>query len=154
MPNEARQRFDWRDLDLPDGYPGSREKCEEILAGKPWHWMAWYRGEAQLNFEVPPAYVPAETTADQIREINGIVHAKNELIDEAVGRVMAYLEERGWNEETEVFFTTDHGELQGDYGMLFKGPYHVDADIDEIAPTIMAAAADLASRPCGRDCER
>ena len=23
-------------------------------------------------------------------------------------------------------FTTDHGELQGDFGLLFKGPYHVD----------------------------
>jgi arylsulfatase A-like enzyme len=23
--------------------------------------------------------------------------------------------------------TTDHGELQGDFGLLFKGPYHVDA---------------------------
>jgi len=25
-----------------------------------------------------------------------------------------------------VIFTTDHGELQGDFGLLFKGPYHVD----------------------------
>ena len=165
MPDEARKRFDWRDLDLPDGYPGSREKCEKILATKPWHWLAWYRGEAQLNFEVPPAYVPATTTTDQIREVNGIVHAKNELIDDAVGRVMTYLKARNWDEETEIFFTTDHGELQGDFGMLFKGPYHVDAltkvpliwrpaprdgiraaDIVEpvghldIAPTIMAAA--------------
>jgi arylsulfatase A-like enzyme len=24
-------------------------------------------------------------------------------------------------------FTTDHGEFQGDFGLLFKGPYHVDA---------------------------
>jgi len=23
-------------------------------------------------------------------------------------------------------FTTDHGELQGDFGLLFKGPYHTD----------------------------
>ncbi len=26
-----------------------------------------------------------------------------------------------------MVFTTDHGELQGDFGLLFKGPYHVDA---------------------------
>jgi arylsulfatase A-like enzyme len=25
-----------------------------------------------------------------------------------------------------VIFTTDHGELQGDFGLMFKGPYHVD----------------------------
>ena len=29
--------------------------------------------------------------------------------------------------DTDIFFTTDHGELQGDFGLLFKGPYHVDA---------------------------
>lgn len=127
VPNAAKARFDWRDMPLPPGYPGSREKCEEILATKPWHWLAWYQGEARLNFEVPPDYVPANTTADHIREVNAVVHAKNELIDEAIGRVLDYVKARGWDEETEVFYTTDHGELQGDFGMLFKGPYHVDA---------------------------
>jgi arylsulfatase A-like enzyme len=127
VPDKARERFDWRELPLPDGYPGSREACEKVLASKPWHWLAWYRGEAQLNFEVPPAYVPATTTPDQIREVNAVVHAKNELIDEAIGRVMTTIENRGWNERTDIIYTTDHGELQGDFGMLFKGPYHVNA---------------------------
>ena len=35
--------------------------------------------------------------------------------------------ERGWADDVDVVFTTDHGELQGDFGLLFKGPYHVDA---------------------------
>jgi arylsulfatase A-like enzyme len=34
---------------------------------------------------------------------------------------------RGWSDDTDVFFTTDHGELQGEYGLLFKGPFHTDA---------------------------
>ncbi len=34
---------------------------------------------------------------------------------------------RGWGEDTDVFFTTDHGELQGDYGLVFKGPFHTDS---------------------------
>ena len=127
VPDKARKRFNWRELDLPISYPGSRERCEEILSDKPWHWLAWYQGLAQLNFEVPPAYIPAQTTADQIREINAIVHAKNELIDEAIGLVTCFLRKRGWDQDTEIFFTTDHGEMQGDFGMLFKGPYHVDA---------------------------
>ena len=124
-PREAAQRFDWRDLPVPDRYPGSREKCLEILADKPRHWIQWYTGEAQFAFEVPPNFVPAETTADRIREVNAMVHAENELIDDAVGQVLTYLEDRGWDAETEVIFTTDHGEFQGDFGMLFKGPYHI-----------------------------
>lgn len=127
VPNAAKARFDWRDLPLPPGYPGSQEKCEEILEQKPWHWLAWYSGKARLNFEVPPDYVPAHTTADHIREVNAIVHAKNELIDEAIGRVQDYLVARGWDQNTDIFYTADHGELQGDFGMLFKGPYHVNA---------------------------
>ena len=31
-----------------------------------------------------------------------------------------------WGDDVDVVFTTDHGELQGDFGLLFKGPYHVD----------------------------
>ncbi len=150
VPEEARRRFDWRDLALPAGYPGSPEACEEILGLKPGHWLAWYRGEAQFNFEVPPDYVPAQTTADQIREVNAVVHAKNELIDEAVGRVLSYLRRRGIDAETDIFFTADHGELQGDFGMLFKGPYLVDAltNVPLIwrpAPRLGIAAAEVAA---------
>ena len=49
-----------------------------------------------------------------------------ELIDEALGRVLDAIAARGWADDVDVVFTTDHGELQGDFGLLFKGPYHVD----------------------------
>jgi arylsulfatase A-like enzyme len=51
----------------------------------------------------------------------------NELIDEACGRVLQTVAQRGWLEDTDVIFTTDHGEMQGDFGLLYKGPYHTDA---------------------------
>jgi arylsulfatase A-like enzyme len=65
-------------------------------------------------------------THDQVQEINALTHIENELIDQACGRVLKRIAERGWDADTDVFFTTDHGELQGDFGLLFKGPYHVD----------------------------
>jgi arylsulfatase A-like enzyme len=66
-------------------------------------------------------------TPDQIREINAYTHIENELIDEACAQVFGYLQKRGWDGDTDIVFTTDHGELQGDYGLLFKGAYHVDS---------------------------
>ncbi len=54
-------------------------------------------------------------------------HIENELIDEACGRVIDWLSANGKLDSTDIFFTTDHGELQGDFGLLFKGPYHIDA---------------------------
>ena len=126
-PAAERKRVDWRDLDLPLGYPTERAAREAILDAKPQQWRRWYDGDVVANFEVPPAWVPATMTADQVREVNALVHVENELIDEACGRVLRRIEERGWLADTDVFFTTDHGELQGDFGLLFKGPYHVDA---------------------------
>ncbi|HTL87038.1 MAG TPA: sulfatase-like hydrolase/transferase, partial [Acidimicrobiia bacterium] len=70
---------------------------------------------------------PQDVSHDSIREINAMAHIMNELIDEACGRVLQRVFERGWNNDTDVFFTTDHGELQGDYGLIFKGPYHTDS---------------------------
>ncbi|HJQ83783.1 MAG TPA: sulfatase-like hydrolase/transferase [Candidatus Binatia bacterium] len=126
-PLSAVRRIPWRELDLPAGHPGSHERIVGILAQKPHHWLDWYEGRFDNLEGGPPHFVPCRMTHDQVREVNALVHVENELIDEACGRVLARIAERGWDADTDVFFTTDHGELQGDFGLLFKGPYHVDA---------------------------
>ncbi|HTW34532.1 MAG TPA: sulfatase-like hydrolase/transferase [Rhizomicrobium sp.] len=126
-PESQIHRVNWRELDVPAGYPGSREKIEAILREKPRHWREWWSGERVTCFEAPPDFVPAALTTDQLREIDALTHVKNELIDEAIARVMAKVAARGWNDNTDVIFTTDHGEFQGDFGLLFKGPHHVES---------------------------
>jgi len=59
--------------------------------------------------------------------VNAMNAIEVELIDEAIGRVLKAIEARGWTDDVDIIFTTDHGELQGDFGLLFKGPYHTDA---------------------------
>lgn len=126
-PSSELGRVDWRDLDLPQGHPGSAEACRRVLESKPRHWTAYFEGW-HANLEGGPAdFVPARMSADQVREVNAFTHIENELIDEAVGRILGCIEERGWTADTDVVFTTDHGELQGDFGLLFKGPYHCEA---------------------------
>jgi len=49
------------------------------------------------------------------------------LIDHNVGRLLRRLDELGLAEETFVLFCADHGELMGDHGLMFKGPYHLEA---------------------------
>jgi arylsulfatase A-like enzyme len=126
-PAAEARRINWRDLDLPPGHPGSPEKIVQILSQKPRHWLEWYEGQFRNNEGGPANFLPSQMTHDQVREVNAMVHIENELIDEACGRVLQRITERGWDADTDVFFTTDHGELQGDFGLLFKGPYHVDA---------------------------
>ena len=140
------------------------------------HWLGYYEASLWSNLESPREYVPADMTADQVREINAMTHIENELIDEACQRVIDHLKAQNLYEQTDIFFTTDHGELQGDYGLMFKGPYHVDAlmrlpliwklgqekgapqVIDEpvghvdLAPTFCAIAGIEQSRWMGRSC--
>ena len=116
--------------------------------------MDWYEGRF-FNFEGGPGtFVPCQMTEDQIREVNAMTHVENELIDQACGRVLARIAERGWEARTDVMFTTDHGELQGDFGLLYKGPYHVDAlmripMIWRPAPSAKVGAAEIAE-PVGQ----
>ena len=126
-PASEARRINWRDLDLPPGHPGSDDAIRSVLAQKPRHWLEWYEGRFRNNEGGPMSFVPATLTHDQIREVNALTHVENELIDEACGRVLQRIAARGWDGDTDVFFTTDHGELQGDFGLLYKGPYHVDA---------------------------
>jgi len=144
-PASELHRIDWRDLPLPPGYPGSREKTIEILSQKPRHWLDWYLGKSQFNYELPAEFVPCEMSENQIREVNALVHIENELIDEALGRVLTHIDGRGWGQQTDIVYTTDHGEFQGDFGMLFKGPYHVDALMR--VPMIWRPAPDAAIAP-------
>ena len=126
-PQSEMGRISWRDVPLPPGYPEAAAEREAILDAKPRHWRLWYHGTLVSNYEAPARWVPATMTAEQVREVNARNAIECELIDEALGRVMAAIAQRGWSDDVDVIFTTDHGELQGDFGLLFKGPYHVDA---------------------------
>ena len=59
---------------------------------------------------------------DTMRLIIAHTYGMIGMIDDAVGRVLAALTRRGLLSNTLVLFTTDHGELLGDHGLLRKGP--------------------------------
>ncbi len=127
VPESELHRVNWKDLPLPGLFRETRAEREALLAQKPKHWQGYFDGTLWTNLESPRDFVPAELTPDQIREINAMTHIENELIDEACQRVFDFLAASGQLDNTDIIFTTDHGELQGDFGLLFKGPYHVDA---------------------------
>jgi len=144
-PASERHRIDWRDVALPAGYLEDPAAREAVLDAKPRHWSKWYRGEVVSNYEAPAKWVPATLTADQVREVNALNAIEVELVDEAIGRVLGAVERLGFSARTDVVVTTDHGELQGDYGLLFKGPYHVDGLLR--LPLVWRPAPSAAPRP-------
>ncbi|MCO4763136.1 MAG: sulfatase-like hydrolase/transferase [Myxococcales bacterium] len=124
---EVKARIDWRALDLPAGHPGTPGAIRAILVEKPQHWLDWYEGRYKNPEGGPVLFDPQAFTHDQVREVNAMIHVENELIDEACQRVFDALEASGQLDHTDIFYTSDHGELQGDFGLMFKGPYHVES---------------------------
>lgn len=66
--------------------------------------------------------IEAETPgARDARTLIAAYYAMIKLIDDQVGRIMAALEENGQRDNTVVIFTSDHGEMLGDHGLIQKG---------------------------------
>ncbi len=59
----------------------------------------------------------------QRRQVVAAYYAMIELIDDQVGRILRALDDTGQRNNTLVIFTSDHGEMLGDHGILLKGPY-------------------------------
>ncbi len=49
------------------------------------------------------------------------------LIDEQIGRLINVLEKRGELDNTVIIFTSDHGEMNGDHGAIYKGIFYDSA---------------------------
>ena len=45
------------------------------------------------------------------------------LIDDQVGEILEVIEERGELDNTVIAFTSDHGEMNGDWGLIYKGNF-------------------------------
>ncbi len=58
------------------------------------------------------------------RVMKSYYYAKVSLIDDCVGRVVAALENRGWLNDTWIVFSSDHGEMLGDHGLMAKKVFY------------------------------
>ena len=43
------------------------------------------------------------------------------MIDDSVGQILAALEKLGLADNTMIIYTSDHGDMMGDHGMILKG---------------------------------
>ncbi len=55
------------------------------------------------------------------KTLQAAYYAMIKLIDDVLGRILETLEETGQRERTVIIFTSDHGEMLGDHGLIQKG---------------------------------
>ena len=82
--------------------------------------MAWKPSEGQPKMD--GKQIGGEiTTRRDAQTLRAAYCAMIKLIDDQVGRILKALEESGQRDDTVIIFTSDHGEMLGDHGLIQKG---------------------------------
>jgi len=81
------------------------------------------RRDEPPHFELFRELYAKGQTERHFREMAAQTYGMVRFVDECVGEVMEELGRLGLRDDTLVIFTSDHGELLGDHGLIYKGPY-------------------------------
>jgi choline-sulfatase len=129
VPSPYYEMFDPDDIELPDNWKTRAERFEGN----------WSRR------------IVAELGEAGLREFLRIYYGQVKFIDDQVGRLLDALEDSGRADDTAVVFTSDHGDMAGGHGMVWKS---TSAFYDEVARipliisypgTIPAGETDIAA---------
>ncbi|NOX29599.1 MAG: sulfatase-like hydrolase/transferase, partial [Actinobacteria bacterium] len=103
----------------------------------------------QLAFVAPFGAGDHELTREAIALTYGLI----EMIDDGVGRILAAIEAQGELDNTVVIFTSDHGDMMGDHGLMLKGfmPYRGTQHVPMVVATPGATASRSTSLVCSTD---
>ena len=91
-------------------------------APPPVSWLHAQRAGRPADFK--PGHGTFAVTAQEAREALALNYGSISCIDDAIGQVMAELAHLGLSDNTVVLFTSDHGDLLGERGLMFKGGLH------------------------------
>ena len=61
------------------------------------------------------------TTEEEAKNFTALTYGTISMVDNSVGQIMATLEKLGLADNTIVIYTSDHGDMAGDQGMILKG---------------------------------
>lgn len=115
-PYSYAERIDLDRVPLPVRRQGE-------LSTRPPHYLDRLRGRGP-DREFENLEHVSET---QVREVVGHYYAMVELIDDSVSSILAAVRRLGLDRDTVVVFTSDHGDLLFDHGLLGKGPFHYES---------------------------
>ncbi len=119
-PSPYCDMYNKADIKLP-------EKQKNDLENKPWSYLQAYE-EGGKNVCGVVGGPLKNITDEQMREIIAHTYGAITLLDEAIGRVVEKLEELNISDNTLILFTSDHGDMLGEHGLLYKSSFwHLDS---------------------------
>ena len=114
-PAPWHSRYHAHDMPRPEAWDDDRSLMP------PHHQLDYYAHRERVAGGPLPA---DDRSLAQIAEMRALAYGMVGLVDQGVGRILDHLQRKGRLDNTIVVFLSDHGELMGDHGILFKGPYH------------------------------
>lgn len=87
-------------------------------------YMRQIRSRGVDNDGARPWVFPFSPPAEVLRAATAATYGMIEAIDHGIGKILATLDRLGAADDTIVIFTSDHGDMGGDHGLLLKGSMH------------------------------
>ncbi len=125
-PQAYREMFDPREMP-PPLFRESDLAQQASLAAVDFQSQARHPSELDISSPIlpqsptPSLIEPATAGARDAASLKAAYYAMIKLVDDQLGRIMAALENSGQRQNTLVIFTSDHGEMLGDHGLIQKG---------------------------------
>lgn len=107
-PGKYRNMYKPEDVELPKSF-----KDLENLRNHPY--LAPY-------INVMPGAMLREANEEELRKFIAYTYGTVALLDASIGQILVSLEKLGYADNTIVVYNSDHGDLMGEHGMIFKGP--------------------------------
>jgi len=117
-PGEYADMYDPADMVVPATYDDPHTSSADHIRR-----IASERGAVN---DTPALQAPNER---QLRHAMAYEYGMISLIDDAVARILDAVERAGQTEDTIVVFTSDHGDMFGDHGLILKMFTHYDGCI-------------------------
>ena len=114
-PGKYWGMYDPQDMPLPQSMLGEEETEPHV------RWLMQERSEGQAKTDGPRLFA---ASAREVKEMLALTYGMITNIDDRIGMVMQALKDCGADDNTVVIFTSDHGDLMGDHGIVLKGPLH------------------------------
>ena len=127
-PKTYRDMFDPAEMPGPHFQPGDIA-AQDALASVDFQSRSRDPSELDINHPIlPKSLRPAETEPAgrspgerDAKTLIAAYYAMIKLIDDQIGRILSALDATGQRDDTIVLFTSDHGEMLGDHGLIQKG---------------------------------
>ena len=114
-PGKWYDRHDPDDIELPvtfdDALDGAPEYLRRLQQRTVHSMRAWVDMTGATSPEVTRAAIAAN-------------YGSIEMIDDRVGQILGAIDRLGQTGDTIIVFTSDHGDMMGDHGLLLKGLMH------------------------------